>query len=367
MKLHIIPIFLFLIVAGHGQVTQVSYTQSLGAGINQAGVYKSISVVGQSASNGGYLNDAGYSGSVGFLTFEIGQVLNTPPVAIAGDEQLVVEGTVTNLDGSESFDPEEDALAYSWASLDGIVLSNPSAEQPAFNAPDVLARRKYRFVLTVNDGNLSSLPDTVTIIVSDPGWIPVVYTNSSTLYALVTLDDVPAEECDHLSAIVNSECRGVSEVFLYQDQAFAVFNIQSESTETVNFEVYDYSEDKICPADNEVTTNPGGDIGTPSSPVWVDGNCEGVSTASIEEAIGYKVIPNPTSGEIRLFVNFTEFTKGRIMVFNLLNQPVATREFSSQALEMTIDLSLLPDGAYIIVLQTEEFRISRKVEKVGGR
>ncbi len=366
MKLYIIAIFLFWGIIGYSQITQISYTQSSGAGQNEAGVYRSVGVVGQSASNGGYLEANGYSGSIGFLTFDANQAGNTAPVAIAGNDILVEEGTTVNLDGSDSFDPQNDSLYFNWQSLDGISISDPSAEQPSFSISDVLARRKYRFVLTVNDGNLESEPDTVTVTVSDPGWIPEVYTNSSTLYAVVTLNGIAAEECDHVAARVGGECRGVSEVFFFGDQAFAVFNIQSEMSETVTFEVYDYSEDKICPAAIEVTTVQGGDIGSPSDPIPVDGDCVSSAISLIEEAIRFKLAPNPTSGKVQLSASFEQVTRGVLQIYNLHGQLLYSEGFQIQELDKTLDLSLFPTGIYIFVLETGAIRIAKKIEKVGS-
>jgi PKD repeat protein len=86
------------------------------------------------------------------------------PVASAGSAQTVLAGSTVTLDGSGSFDPNAQVLAYSWMLESGpqVTLSDPSAPRPTFVAPmsgtDV-------FLLTVTDSAGSS-QSTVTITVT---------------------------------------------------------------------------------------------------------------------------------------------------------------------------------------------------------
>ena len=48
-----------------------------------------------------------------------------PPVADAGLDQLVNEGTLVKLDGTESYDPDGEIVAYYWEQLSGPPLSHP--------------------------------------------------------------------------------------------------------------------------------------------------------------------------------------------------------------------------------------------------
>jgi len=95
---------------------------------------------------------------------------NQRPVAVAGSEQIVPVGALVQLDGSNSFDPDDVTpnLTYMWAIVSKpfdstATLSNPSAESPTFVADKQGA---YELSLIVNDGTDDSFSDSVTVIAS---------------------------------------------------------------------------------------------------------------------------------------------------------------------------------------------------------
>jgi hypothetical protein len=71
--------------------------------------------------------------------------IDQPPTARAGEDRSVDEGTVVNLDGSGSSDPDDGIAAYLWTVVDSeglktgqeVVLSDPGAASPYFTAPRV--------------------------------------------------------------------------------------------------------------------------------------------------------------------------------------------------------------------------------------
>jgi hypothetical protein len=94
---------------------------------------------------------------------------NTAPVASAGPDASVTEGLTTNLDGSGSSDPDGDTLKYGWTQTSGptVALAGSITASPSFTAPQVTADTVLQFQLIVNDGSLSSGPDSVKITVKD--------------------------------------------------------------------------------------------------------------------------------------------------------------------------------------------------------
>ncbi len=100
---------------------------------------------------------------------------NGTPIANAGFDSTVSEGTTTNLDGSASSDPDGDALGFQWNQTAGptVALSNPSSVNPAFTAPSVTVTTLLTFQLTVSDG-LANSSSSVNITVVKANRSPVL-------------------------------------------------------------------------------------------------------------------------------------------------------------------------------------------------
>jgi hypothetical protein len=105
------------------------------------------------SATGGYLQ----------TIFIMQEALNEAPLANAGPDQSVDEGSTVTLDGSASSDPENDALTYHWAAPAGIALDPVTIAKPSFIAPEVNADTEFVFSLVVNDGNTDSPADEVVV------------------------------------------------------------------------------------------------------------------------------------------------------------------------------------------------------------
>jgi hypothetical protein len=90
---------------------------------------------------------------------------NGPPIASAGPDQNVPVGSIVQLNGAASSDPEASPLTYQWIlntrpAGSSAVLSNPNIVNPTFVAD---LPGTYIAQLVVNDGLVNSASDTVTI------------------------------------------------------------------------------------------------------------------------------------------------------------------------------------------------------------
>jgi hypothetical protein len=89
--------------------------------------------------------------------------VNLPPVAVAGDDQVVEEGMEAVLDGSGSYDPDGNITEYLWDCLDRNITLAPSASIAVLLEPG-----SYTFSLVVEDDEgARSAPDLVELTVEE--------------------------------------------------------------------------------------------------------------------------------------------------------------------------------------------------------
>lgn len=127
--------------------------------------------------------------------------VNHPPIADAGADQRVNEGSWVTLDGSGSFDSDGEGLTYSWTQTDGplVGLDNSTPAKPSFSAPMVgPAGATLTFELTVSDG-IDRTTDTVNVAVENVNHPPVANAGADQTKnkgSLVTLDGVASSDPD---------------------------------------------------------------------------------------------------------------------------------------------------------------------------
>ena len=117
--------------------------------------------------------------------------INHVPVADAGIDQSIVEGSSVTLDGSDSFDMDSDLFSYTWTQISGTpaVITGADTASPSFiaptstvgGAPGIIATLVFK--LSVDDGYPKDAPadgytfadaeDTVTIEVTNVNNDPI--------------------------------------------------------------------------------------------------------------------------------------------------------------------------------------------------
>jgi len=124
--------------------------------------------VSDSESTKGTTSGTGSGGSSSGGTSTAGN--NLRPSANAGDDKSATELTTVTLDGSASTDSDGTIASYRWVQIakDGVptvTITNATAVQATFDAPDVIFDTEFEFRLFVIDDDGSSAADNVIITV----------------------------------------------------------------------------------------------------------------------------------------------------------------------------------------------------------
>ena len=132
-------------------------------------------------------------GKSGEATVAVTVLDNEAPVANAGADQSVYEGTTASLDGSASSDRETSNLDYSWQQIDSsgylVNLNNATSAQPSFTAPNVDADIELSFQLTVTDAVGESSTDSlsITVLYAPPFTVSVNANNAQSIGTIASL------------------------------------------------------------------------------------------------------------------------------------------------------------------------------------
>lgn len=94
---------------------------------------------------------------------------NAAPVADAGPDQALLEGSVVQLNASASSDAESDPLTFSWVQVGGmaVTLTAASTPMPTFTSMSVTQNEILVFEVTVSDDRGDFTTDTVSITVEN--------------------------------------------------------------------------------------------------------------------------------------------------------------------------------------------------------
>ncbi|MBI9101300.1 MAG: hypothetical protein JEY99_02715 [Spirochaetales bacterium] len=114
------------------------------------------------------VNDGSDNSTADIVTITVNETTqppNTRPVAVAGNDQTLNLGDSYELNGNGSSDTDNDTLTFSWSITSApsgatAVLSDPSIFNPTLE-PDLAG--DYIIQLIVNDGEINSDPDSITI------------------------------------------------------------------------------------------------------------------------------------------------------------------------------------------------------------
>lgn len=182
---------------------------------------------------------------------------NSAPVANAGNDQNVVINTLVTLDGSASSDANNDAITYQWSFLsvpagNTATLSNFTSSAPSFT-PNV--EGTYTVQLLVNDGQESSVADTVNITVTVANAAPVANAGSDQLVTsstIVMLDGTGSSDANNDSLTYTwsfvSVPTGSTATFDNNQISTPSFTVDLQGSYVVSLVVSDGTENSVADA-----------------------------------------------------------------------------------------------------------------------
>jgi hypothetical protein len=149
--------------------------------------------------------------------------VNKKPVAFAGVDQTVNEGTLVQLDGTLSSDADNETITFKWTAPAIVVLSSQTISKPTFTAPMVHRDSVLVISLVVNDGKVNSDIDQVSITIKN---LNILSTEAQILKA--TLTGADSTKVDQVTQQVTlympygTDIRALAPTFQLSPKAFSV-------------------------------------------------------------------------------------------------------------------------------------------------
>ena len=160
--------------------------------------------------------------------------VNHPPVAEAGQDQTLQQGSRVLLSGTMSYDPDVDPIIYHWTQIGGptVTLVNATTATPSFTAPSVgSAGETLEFELMVTDPYNLTDSDSVLINVTNVDQVPLANAGSDQTvkeFTVVTLNGTGSSDPDLNSLTFNwIQTGGTSVVLLGETTARPTFTAPS--------------------------------------------------------------------------------------------------------------------------------------------
>ncbi|MFA9392088.1 MAG: leucine-rich repeat protein [Prolixibacteraceae bacterium] len=270
---------------------------------------------------------------------------NQQPLANAGINQIVKEGSLVVLDGTSSNDIEGKTLTYNWSSPNDIILNDSSVSMPTFTAPYVDTITSFTFSLVVNDGDLDSPADQVIITVT-PNNAPIA--NAGTDQTVneneqFILDGSASSDPDNdeLSYLWTAPDGITLNSGTAPKPTFTAPKVTTDTNYTFTLLVNDGTADS--PADQVVVTVL---------------NVSNTGILQRNDSNKLQIYPNPTSGLLEISLNGVQEQNYTIEVYNGIGQlKLATEKVTK------IDISSLSNGIYVIKVNTKTQSFQQKIIK----
>ncbi len=266
------------------------------------------------------------------------QQVNKTPIANAGSDQTVNEGETVTLDGTGSYDPDDDPLTYHWTAPEGITLSDETAAEPTFTAPEVSKDTDYTFALIVNDGTEDSQPDEVIVTVQQVNKTPIANAGSDQTVnegETVTLDGTGSYDPD-------------DDPLTYHWTAPEGITLSDETAAEPTFTAPEVTVDTTFVF--SLVVNDGFAF---SDPGIVNVLVYNLTSGNriLSEGGSFRVYPNPTKGVLTVEPEDASCSVSEISIYTVLGEMIFCKEYSAAA-SIRIDLSGHTAGIYLLKIKS---------------
>ena len=278
---------------------------------------------------------------------------NLPPVANAGEDQLVGENEIVTLDGSDSYDPENTEITFFWNAPTGILLSDPTSATPSFTTPMVEDTTGFIFTLMVSDGELESEHDTVIISVYHTNIPPVANAGEDQVAIeneTVILDGTASFDFENVNlSYVWMAPNGIE---LDDSTRSMPTFVAPEVDDSISFFI------SLIVSDGELESEPDTVMVTVL-------NSLGLASKQIPgKFILYKPYPNPFNSTATIRFSITRNQKPLLQIFDItgrLVEPLIRSELEPGTHEIQWNASNHPSGIYFVVFNLGDKVVSQKL------
>jgi lysophospholipase L1-like esterase len=310
--------------------------------------------------------DTNSSGSTGHYfqlvkILKAGNLTDEAPIAVAGNFRKLLTGSVLDLDGSESYDPDSTSISYYWSVAgkpDGSVAKiTDSLNVTASFIPDV--QGNYKIGLVVSDGTLYSVMGIRSIYAREKNAIPIaVPGNDSTVkigkYVKLNGSNSYDKDGDTLTYAWNIISQPNDGSGSYADYADTVSSLFS-------FKPWLVGEYKIGLVVNDGYTDSQESVIT----VTAKATLTDIEQITSERA-GFDFYPNPVDKQLFINYGLSEAGEMDISLYSingqfLLKLKHANQEAGRYHFEFNIDRTILQKGVYVLKFTTPQGQVCKKL------
>ncbi|KFE62096.1 myxosortase-dependent M36 family metallopeptidase [Hyalangium minutum] len=204
---------------------------------------------------------------------------NRRPEAKASTAAETNEGTAVTLDASESTDPDEDALTYTWVQTGGpaVQLEGSNTSKPTFTAPQVSSDTTLSFNLVVTDAD-GAKSDVVSVS------IKVVNVNKAPVADARKLAGGEGKQSVTLDASLSSDADGDKLTYKWEQTAGETVSLSSDKEPSVTFTAPDVKSNTTLTFKVTVTDSHGAsstkEVQVEITPAKSEGGCASTGNSS---------------------------------------------------------------------------------------